>query len=158
VNRWKWPAIVIGMLTVHVLACLFFIYLATSDPSFAVEEDYYQKAVGWDEKRAQDRRNAVLGWQVALQVEPAATVAHDPVLRVVLTDRQGRPIDGARLAVEAFPVARADRIQRLTGAGSGAGVYGAPVSIRRPGRWEFRVVAELDDDRFTTVETVHVIP
>ena len=40
---------------------LLLVLSAASDPSYAVEEDYYQKALAWDEKRAQYHTNEVLG-------------------------------------------------------------------------------------------------
>ncbi len=51
-----------GALAFHVISSLVVVYVATSDPSYAVEDDYYQKAVAWDEKRAQDRTERRSGW------------------------------------------------------------------------------------------------
>jgi len=155
--HWKWPAIVIALLATHVLACMFFIYLATSNPSFAVEEDYYRKAMHWDERRAQERRNAELGWTAELEVLPAPSVARDPILQLRLGDGRGAPVDGATVAAEAFFNARADRILRHGLEAQGDGVYSAQLPMRRPGRWEFRLVVERGEDRFTAVQTQHVI-
>ena len=67
---WLWPVLVVGLLLVSVTANLVILFVATNDPSFAVEKDYYTKAVNWDEKRAQDARNLALGWNVDLAAVP----------------------------------------------------------------------------------------
>ncbi len=52
-----WPWVIGGALVLHVVVSLGVVFFATSDASYAVEEDYYQKAIDWDQKRAQDRTN-----------------------------------------------------------------------------------------------------
>ena len=56
-----WPWVIGGALVLHVLVSLAVVFFATTDASYAIEEDYYQKAINWDEKRAQDRTNNELG-------------------------------------------------------------------------------------------------
>ena len=43
-----------------MVASLVVVFVATSDPSYAVEEDYYQKAVNWEAEQAQQERNRQL--------------------------------------------------------------------------------------------------
>ncbi len=149
----RWPAFIAGALALQVLASLVTIYVATSNPSYAVEDDYYQKALAWDAKRAQDRDNLKLGWQLRFEVEPATSARDPAVLSAALTDANGLPVDGALLAVEAFHNARADNILSATVSGRGDGRYSASVPITRQGVWEFRFVAQRGDDRFSHTET-----
>ena len=57
---------------------------------------------------------------------------------VRLADRSGAPIEGARVAVEAFHNARASRILSAALSQQGQG-YAAVMPLDRPGLWEFRL-------------------
>ena len=141
---WQWPWIVGGLMAVVLGANLILIYVATSDPSFAVEEDYYQKALAWDDKRAQDRTNEQLGRSADGSVAVTAS----------LTDREGRPIPDARIRLQTFHNARAAYVIESDLGGDGSGRYSASLPMRRPGLWEFRIEVERAGRRFThtTVE------
>ena len=151
-----WPALIIGALALHVVASLVTVWIATSNPSYAVEEDYYRKALAWDATRAQERRNAELGWQLDAEVTSAAETGGDPVLAARLTTADGRPLDGAAITLEGFHNARADDIVRAHLAGTGAGAYSSPVPMRRTGLWELRFAVERAGERFTHTEKVYL--
>jgi len=149
----RWPVLIIGALAIHALVSLAVVFVATSNPSYAVEEDYYQKALRWDDRRAQDRRNAELGWQVALDIRPPSSPGAMATLEMVITDRDLRSVEGATVSVEAFHNARADRILRAPLDQAGDGVYAARLGMRRSGVWEFRITAVRGDTTFTHRET-----
>jgi len=153
----RWPAFVAGALALQVVASLATIYLATSNPSYAVEDDYYRKALDWDAKRAQDRHNLELGWQLRFEVEPATLSSDQAVLSVTLSDPGGAPVDDALVAVDAFHNARADQILQGRLEGLGGGRYAASLPISRRGVWEFRFVAERGGDRYTYTESRHLV-
>ena len=144
----RWPALIVGALIIHVVASLVTVFIATSDPSYAVEEDYYQKAIAWDERRAQERHNRELNWQLDVEVA-AAAAGSDPTLVVRLADGNGQPLDGARVAAAVFHNARADQILRAELAATGAGAYACPLAMRRSGVWELRFVVDRGGERFT---------
>ena len=140
-----WPAFVVALFAGAVLANMVLVFRATGDPSHAVLPDYYQRALRWDEKLAQDRRSAALGWQ--LRVEAARP------LRVTLADRSGRPIDRATLRVSLFHKARSSHVLTRELTPDRRGAYSADLSLSRPGLWELHFDAERDGERFSqTVE------
>jgi hypothetical protein len=47
----KWPVIIIGLLLLNVTVCAVTVTLSLRNPA-AVEPDYYNKAMNWDEHRA----------------------------------------------------------------------------------------------------------
>lgn len=151
-----WPIGIAVVLATSVGANVYMMRLAAGDPSFAVEPDYYQKAVHYDDVMAQRARNAELGWtlepRVARDAEGGAT------LRVRLADAAGRAIDGATLSVEAFPVARsADVVRATLVASADGGDYAVALPVRHAGRWELRFDASRGGDRFTAVERVEIL-
>ncbi len=151
-----WPWIIAGALALHVVASLVVVFVATSNPSYAVEEDYYQKALHWDDKRAQDRTNEELGWILNLTVRPAATPGEEPTLEVHLADAGGEPVDGAVVAVETFHNARAGDILRSSLDAVGEGIYRTTLPMRHNGRWEVRFTAGRGREHFTHAETRHL--
>jgi len=156
-RAWTWPAIVIGLLVLGVGANLALLVVATSDPGFAVEPDYYAKAVAWDDKRAQDARNLALGWRLTADARAdAAAVPPALAVGVELTDAAGRPIDGAAVHVEAFPVSRSQNLLQADLAARGAGRYAASLPLVRMGIWELRFTAARGADRFTRTSQIEV--
>ena len=151
-----WPPIIAGALAFHVISSLVVVYVATSDPSYAVEDDYYQKAVAWDEKRAQDRLNQDLGWLLEFSVTPPEKPGDQPVLELTLLDADGGPLAGAAVSVEAFHNARGDDIIRDVLTDAGDGVYRASLPMRRNGRWELRFTVDFDGNHFTHSEVRHL--
>jgi nitrogen fixation protein FixH len=145
---WFWPALVGALLIGGVGANVGLMVAATRDPSFAVERDYYRKALHWDETMAQEATNAALGWSVAVAVEPAEVPGRARI-RARVADREGRPVTGARVAVEAFPSARASHVLSLVLPPDAGGGYAATLELERPGLWELRFRVERDGQVFT---------
>jgi nitrogen fixation protein FixH len=123
--------------------------VANRDASFAVERDYYKKAVEWDQAMAQHAANAELGWQVSARLEPAGDGRAR--LTVWLSDRGGLPLDGATVSVEAFASARAGDVRALALEPLGDGAYAGTLAAPRAGVWELRLAVTRSGRRFTQV-------
>jgi nitrogen fixation protein FixH len=145
---WHWPVIVVALLMVGVGANVGLMLVAAGDASFAVEPDYYQKALRWDETMAQETRNAALGWSVVAAFEPAARPG-EVKLTARVNDRMGRAIEGARVLVETFHSARASHVLAAALVPEAAGRYAATLPLGRPGIWEVRLRVERGDQVFT---------
>ena len=145
---WYWPLVVIGLLVGGAGANVGFMLVATGDASFAVEPDYYRKALDWDRTMAQEARNAELGWSVSARLERAGR-ADDARLVARVTDRAGAPVGGARVAVEAFASARASQIVSATLDPRGDGIYATSLPSGRPGLWELRLRVTRGAEVFT---------
>ena len=93
-----WPIGITGVLAVTVAANIWVAKIASEDPSFAIEQDYYQKAIAWDSTLAQANRNTQLGWRLTPELGPIGTNGR---LRVSarLTDAAGAPISAATVRV-----------------------------------------------------------
>lgn len=144
---WYWPVGLAALLVGGAGANIALLVITSRDPSFAVEPNYYAKALAWDETMAQETRNEALGWRLGLDVEPAGERGWRTVA-VRLTDRAGAPLEGAGVAIEALHNARARHV--LTAAlGPRGAAYAAAMPLARPGLWEFRVRATRGQDVFT---------
>lgn len=143
-----WPTIVVVVLVAYVTFGIVAARVASHDPSYAVEPDYYQKAVTWDSTLARERESAALGWRITPTL--GAVGGPNAELAFVLRDSTGGPVSGAHLSVEARQVAHADDVVSASLRAGDAGVYAASVPLVRAGLWEIRVVATRGTEHFTT--------
>jgi nitrogen fixation protein FixH len=142
-----WAYVPIGLLIAMLAGLATLAAIAIDDPSFAVERDYYQKAISWDARREQERQNVALGWKIAFDL---TRVSAGYELRARVTDRQGNELSGASVDVEAFHNARAATIADIALKEREPGMYVALMPIARSGLWEFRFRARRRGDRFST--------
>jgi len=151
-----WPIGLAGVLAATVAANIWVAVIANDDPSFAIEPDYYRKAVQWDTTLAQDRHNVSLGWRLT----PAmSAIAPDgtSLLSAQFTDSTGAAISGAVIRVAALAVARASDVHDMTlTPQAGAGDYAVRFDARRAGEWELRFDAKLGAEHFTQMSRVRV--
>ena len=125
-------------------------YIATDDPNFALEPNYYDKAVHWDQARAQAQKSAELGFTAtATRFEVAPDGSAELELRV--EDRACSAVQQAVVRAEAFPNAYAQHVERLTFRETAPGVYRATIARGVAGLWEVRVSVEQGPRRFSTV-------
>jgi nitrogen fixation protein FixH len=144
-----WALFPVLILAPLVGGLLYLVHRASSDPSFAVEDRYYAKAVSWDAKLAERRANDALGWQVRSGVSAAPRATRDVSLQIV--DREGHPVAGARVELEAFSVARSSSVVHAVLSETAPGSYLGALAANRAGLWELSFRATRGTDRFTTV-------
>jgi nitrogen fixation protein FixH len=140
-----WPAGIVVVLGVTVVANLALLRAASSPDGLATEPDYYRKAVLWDSTQALARRSAATGWAASAGIERSGAGL---VLRVTITDAGGAPVEGASVAVEAIHNLEAERHERLALVPERAGVYRAAMTSGRRGMWELRILARRGEDLF----------
>jgi nitrogen fixation protein FixH len=149
-----WPIGITAVLATTVAANIWVMRLANDDPSFAIEQDYYKKAIAWDSTLAQGRRNGELGWRLTPTFGPI--VNGGARLSVRLTDSTGTAITGANVRVTALQVARANDVHEATLVAAGAGDYDVQLDARRTGQWELRFDVRAGSVHFTDVARVEV--
>lgn len=135
-----WPIGVAVILGATVVANIAVMRIANDDPSFAVEPDYYARAVAFDSTMAQERRNLDLGWGVESSLD--SLVAGQPTrLTIRLKDRDAGPLVGATVSVTARFNARANDTLTAVLPETAPGTYVSALPISTPGEWEVRVDA-----------------
>jgi nitrogen fixation protein FixH len=123
-------------------------YIATDDPHFALEPDYYDKAVRWDRSQREARDSAVLGYQLTLPQTLAQSADGTLGIELHVTARDGLPLSSAVVELEAFPNAYASRIERVQLRETSPGVYRGRLAGRARGLWELRFSVAKDQSRF----------
>jgi len=148
-HRAFWVGLILALLGGQMVLICTMAYVATSDGSFAIEPDYYQKGLHWDETAAQIRKNAELGWSVRLQVGDQVGIRGERALRCRLSDNVGRALDGATIDLVAFPHARGNQRSSATLIPADDGEYATSLRFSHPGVWEFRVIVQRGPETFT---------
>lgn len=151
---WSW---VPAMLLVSMLAGLgTMAFIAIDDPSFALEPNYYDKAVHWDRSQAEARDSQALGLRLTLLQPLSLTLSGEVELVIELRDRQDLPLRGAALELEAFPNAYATRVQQLSLHETSPGIYRVKLAHAVRGLWELRFSVAHGASRFRQVLRVDV--
>lgn len=143
-----WPWAMGTVLGLTVAGNLWVMRIAGADRSFAVEPDYYRKAVDWDSTMAQRDRDVALGWELVVVGMPIPADGAT-TLTIHLRDRNGAPVTGAVVQVAASHNAAGSTIVAGVLVETGAGTYAGPLAARRPGIWELRFSVARGADRFT---------
>jgi nitrogen fixation protein FixH len=151
-----WPIGVVVILGATVIANIAVMRIANDDPSFAVEPDYYRKAVHFDSTMAQQRRNADLGWGVRTRIDSIGDGTQTR-LTVELRDASNYPLPGARVAVMTRHNARANDTLTAVLDEQVPGSYTATLPIARAGEWEVRVDAQHGSQRFVASSRVSAV-
>lgn len=147
---WPFPGIVFALLGMSTTLVVTTLILATNDPSFGLEEDYFAKGVAWDDTAIQMETNRTLGWDADVELAVQLDGRGDRAVTVLLTDSQGASVEGA--AVEAFGFHNARRKETFSFALTeiAPGRYSAGEPLEREGRWTLRLRFVRGGDVFTT--------
>ncbi len=154
----RWPLIIITMLVGHVVFMLIMVYIAVSDHSFAVEPDYYEKSLQWDETQAARRSSQQLGWQATVTISAVVDVYQNRAIKCLLVDEQAQPVQGAEVEIVAFSHARGSQRHTLSLDPGPHGQYHGQLRVQRAGKWEFRITARRGDDTFLSTQLVTIRP
>ncbi|HEX6764498.1 MAG TPA: FixH family protein [Polyangiaceae bacterium] len=150
-----WPFVPAALLVCMLTGLGSMAAIAADDPGFALERDYYRKAVAYDREIAQRGENARLAWSAQTELGSASPGASTELV-VRLRDQKG-PVTGAMLSVEALRNATAARVLETKLAERAPGEYAGHLSMARGGLWELRLTAERGGERFTSVERRDVV-
>ena len=150
-----WPIGITALLLATVAGNLMVMRIASSDPAFAVEPDYYRKAVHYDDVMAQQRTNQRLGWQLTAQVDP---IVRTRPTQVTITAREAsmQPLTGATMTVTARFNARANDTLTTVLREEAPGRYVGRLPMGRPGAWELRLDATRDSVRYRSTTRIMV--
>lgn len=149
---WQWPWLVTAALLFTVGVNVVMLFAASGDRNGSVvEQDYYRKAVAWDETMARQAASDRLGWRARASFT-APVGAALPALVVQATDSAGAPLTGARFSAVLIHNADAAHPLRATLTETSEGRYEAPVGIAHAGMWEVRLEARRDGERFASTQ------
>jgi hypothetical protein len=150
-----WPIGIGALLLLTVGANVAMYRIANDDPAFAIEPDYYRKAVAWDSTMARQTESATLAWTAAPTLT-APTPAGTRTLTVDLRDAGAAPLTGAAVGAQLFAIARSQQRDSVSLAEVAPGRYVATVPASRAGLWEVQLSVVRDGHRWASVSRLDV--
>jgi len=143
----RWALIIIGALVAQAGGILTMVTIASRDPNFSVESDYYEKAVRWDDTARERARQRELAWRIDAAISGTA-------VDVALTSASGEPLEGASIEAEYFHPAHARDRRTVALSPSAPGRYSAPVTAPGSGFYELRLSITRGPEHMTITRQV----
>lgn len=134
-----WPGMVFGLISISVTLMSITLFLAVTDKSFGVEENYYAKAVSWDESAADLAASEALGWSAGVQLSPELDLSGKRGVMVTLTDANGDAVESTVSPVFAFHHARRNEPVEFDLVRIARGRFSAGAPLERDGLWQLRL-------------------
>ncbi len=138
-ERMIWPGIIFWLLGTSFSLMSVTLFLAVSDRSFGVEEDYYAKAVSWDADAAALAASDALGWDAEITLAPTLDLSGKRAVMVVLTDADGKAVEATASPVFAFHHTRRNETVHFDLSRIGPGRYAVGAPLLRDGLWQLRL-------------------
>jgi nitrogen fixation protein FixH len=129
------------------------VFTAFRDKATAPEENYYDKAIHFDQLRASSIRSSEAGWKAQVLVAEAPLVGMPRRVDVTVHDRSGKPVVGLLGSLTAVRPADA----RLSSTGAlvevpgEQGTYRLLLKLPARGLWEFQLEARKGSDSYRMV-------
>jgi nitrogen fixation protein FixH len=146
-----WPIFLTSLISIHIVSVMVMVIVATHDSSFAIEPDWYQKGLHYEQTAQQQHENGRLGWSVQLDVGPPLTGTNRRNVSCKVFDRAGKPVENATIDLVAFAHLRASNRTSSVLLPHYGGEYGSTLAFEEPGMWEFRLVVTRGPETFTHI-------
>ncbi|HVY28940.1 MAG TPA: FixH family protein [Polyangiaceae bacterium] len=146
---WAW--VPVGLLGSMLVGLGSMAYVAVNDPGFALEPNYYDKALHWDRSQAEAAASRELGLKLSLSKPLRLSESGKLELELAITDKSGASYGDAEVKVEAFAVGRASQLHELSLRELAKGRYAAEIDSKTLGLWELRVSVKKDRDHYREV-------
>lgn len=143
-----WPIGITTILATTIAANIWVMRIANNDPAFAIEPDYYRKAVQFDSTMADARRARALGWGVSAALSAVGSDGR-ATLTVSMRDAAAAPLTGAQVSAMARFNARANDTITVVLREATPGAYTATLPIAHVGEWEVRIDATREGARYS---------
>lgn len=154
-EKYFWPGMVIAILSLSVVANIILVTAALSDGGPQVIDNYYEKSVKWDESQAEIKRIEEIGWTVDILV---GSDAPNRVVRFVVRDRAGSPVEGLAPHAVVHSPAKIDAVGETNLTHVGQGVYTGEFALPHAGFWDFEFKARAGETDFLTTKRIEVLP
>jgi len=149
-----WPVFVVCILLVSVGVCGVTVYAAVSDPSFAVEPEYYEQASHWDDRARERTASDALGVTASVSVSMPRPPSGEREVRVSFFDAAGQAYAPDVVTALVFHHARRQEALELTLQRSDEGGYAAEIPGARAGVWQVRLRAVRAGEVFLDTQDV----
>jgi nitrogen fixation protein FixH len=146
-----WPIFLSSLIGIHIVSVIVMVVVATRDSSFAVEPDWYQKGLHYEQTAQQQHENSRLGWSVRLDVSRPLTGTNQRNVSCTVLDRAGKPVENATVDLVAFAHLHGSNRTSSVMLPHDGGTYMTTFAFQDPGVWEFRLAITRGRETFTQI-------
>ncbi len=150
-----WMFVPVLLLGSTVAFAVWRVVIIVNDPSFAEDEQAYEKGLVWNEELTRRTTQAELGWNVRL-IPPAAGVQGE--LQVRVAERDGSPVSGLHGSVQSFHNAYPSAVTRCELTEREPGLLVSAFTADRSGQWQWQVTLEGVGDTWHNTIRAEVAP
>lgn len=150
-DRWI-PWLFVGFFGIVLAVNGVLAYVATSTFTGLQTEGHYRKGLAYNRVIEADRRQAALGWKVAVAF--GATGEQSGRLTVRVADDAGAPLEGATVTARLVRPIQAGYDMDITLAPAGAGTYEAALELPLRGQWDIQTLIEHRSGAYRTAERI----
>jgi len=148
----RYPGLVLTFLLGSVLSQVFLFRAAFSGEGLQVEDNYYQRALSWDQAQAQLNRLDRAGLTLKTTIEPDA-VGQRLNLQLIQSGQDKLDLEGMELVLEGFRPQRADVQFKSTLKPPQAWSQGVSIhTMMAPGVWDLRYLLKTSDGEIYVIK------
>jgi nitrogen fixation protein FixH len=150
-SAWRYfPLAVVAAMAVVIAVNFGMAWSAIRTFPGAAVRDTFDHSNDYDKVLNAAAQQAALGWSLQLTLEMGIPVA-------TLTDRHGRPVEGARMVAIAQRPLGADEADDIAFRPNGHGRYAGAKPLPQPGQWDLLFTASVGDRHFHATRRI-VVP
>lgn len=149
-----WPHFIFFLLAINFFVVGITVYVATTDPSFAVVPDYYTKAVEWDATKERQAASDAAGWKVHVAAIP---IGSDMFIRAIVLDENSQHVENATVTAQVFHSRYAAEQSTLEFVPATPGTYDAAFPSLRAGEWNIKLTIKRDGDTYLGSHQLHLL-
>ncbi len=139
-----WPLFIVLLFVTGAVATLSMVWIAASDGGAQVIDNYYEKAVNWDDTASRRGESEALGWTSDVDIQ--GTSDDQSMIVIAVEDRSGAPVTGLSGTVRLYrpEVAAALAEVDLVEKPQRSGEYRLEMPFGRRGIWDVEIEATRD--------------
>jgi hypothetical protein len=140
-----WPLFIITLLSISIFAAGYTYVQANSGGGAQVIEDYYQRALDWDQEASRRQNAERLGWKMDVRVSDEVENGLRAVY-LMITGTEGTGIEGIHGTVRAYRPHLSNAVAEvpLVAIEGRPGLYRQLMPAEAPGLWDFELRARSD--------------
>lgn len=117
-----------------------------------VPNAYHKKEAYFNAHKEKMREQADRGWRVVYQFEANPPIKDETnVMSFLVVDKEKQPIDDAKVEIVLKRIAEQELNRTIEFSSVGNGIYEAPITFERLGRWDFEVHIKRGEDDYQDV-------
>ena len=135
---------IVGFLLLGITWSISVVVASQSDGGPAIVDDYYQKAISWDQEAKRRAQSDAYNWNIEIELSHESST---PLLTTTIRDANGNPVEGFQGSIRVMRPHKAQPVTMvpLNHSAKAAGTYTSYIPQLTRGLWDFQIDAHKDE-------------